>query len=102
MSISSNMSSISSHQTMMNTSANNVANVNTDGFVPKSTVISNPDNTSVRANVRTSDDNGSARSQTDVAKELTDQIVAQDATALNISAIKTQDQMLGSLLDIKA
>ncbi|MDB2562982.1 flagellar basal body protein [Sulfurimonas sp.] len=100
MNISSNMSSISSHQTMMNTSANNVANVNTDGFVPRDTRISSSDDSST--NTRLSDDTGSTKSQTDVAKELTDQIVAQDATAVNVSAIKTQDEMIGSLLDIKA
>ena len=101
MNISSNISSISSHQTMMNTSANNVANVNTDGFKPSSIQISSAGE-STTANTRLSDDTGSARSQTDVSRELTDQIVAQDATAVNITAIKTQDEMLGSLLDIKA
>ena len=101
MNISSNISSISSHQTMLNTGANNIANVNTDGYAPKDTRISNTGN-SVTANTRTSDDNGSSRSQTDLSKELTDQIVAQDATALNVTAIKTQDEMLGTVLDIKA
>ncbi len=32
MNISNNISSIQAHQTMLNTTANNVANVNTDGF----------------------------------------------------------------------
>lgn len=45
---------------------------------------------------------GSANGQTDLAKELTDQIIVQDATEVNATAIKTQDEMLGSLLDIKA
>ena len=101
MNISSNISSMSSHQTMLNTGANNVANVNSDGFVPKDTRLSNSGD-SVTANTRVSDDNGSTRSQTDLAKELTDQIVAQDGTSVNVSAIKTQDEMFGSLLDIKA
>lgn len=101
MNISNNISSIQSHQTMMNTSANNVSNVNTDGFVPKDTKISDNGN-SINANTRAADDNGSKASQTDLSKELTSQIVAEDATAVNISAIKTQDEMLGSLLDIKA
>jgi len=101
MNISSNISSINSHQTMMNTSANNVANVNTDGFRPSDTKISS-NSESTKADTRLSDDTGSKKSQTDLAKELTDQIIAQDATAVNVSAIETQDQMLGSLLDIKA
>ncbi len=101
MNISSNISSIGAHQTLLNTGTNNIANVNTDGFIPKDTRISNTEN-SVTANTRTNDDNGSQRSQTDLAKELTDQIIAQDATAFNVAAIKTQDEILGTVLDIKA
>ena len=101
MNISSNISSIGSHQTLQNTSANNIANVNSDGFIPKDTRLSGT-GSSVTANTRLADDNGSQRSQTDVAKELTNQIVSQNATGVNVSAIKTQDEMLGSLLDIKA
>ncbi len=101
MNIQSNISSISSHQTMINTGANNIANVNTDGYIPKDTKMSNSGN-AVTANTRVADDNGSQRSQTDLAKELTDQIVAQDITEVNVSAIRTQDEMFGSLLDIKA
>lgn len=101
MSISSNISSIQSHQTMMNTTANNVANVNSGGFVPSDTRMSSNEG-SVSAIVRKASDNGSVNSQTDLAKEIPDQIVAQDATAANVSAIKTQDEMFGSLLDIKA
>lgn len=101
MNISSNISSIQSHQSMMNTSVNNVANVSTDGFVPSSIRMSSNEN-SVSANSRMADNNGSLKSQTDLAKEIPDQIVAQDATAINVKALKTQDEMLGSLLDIKA
>ena len=101
MNISSNVSSIQSHQTMMNTNANNVANANTDGFVPSDTRISSNEG-SVSANTRKADNTGAKTSQTDLAKEIPDQIVAQGATAVNVTAIKTQDEMLGSLLDIKA
>lgn len=100
MNISSNISSISSHQTQLNTSANNVANVNTDGFRPSDTKISS-NGESTTTSTRLSDDTGSSKSQTDIAKELTDQIITQDATAVNVTAIKTQDEMFGSLLDIK-
>jgi len=100
MNISNNVSSINAHQTMLNTTANNVANVNTDGFIPKDTRIGN-DSNSVRANIRQADDNGSSKSQTDLAKEIPDEIIAQDATAVNVNVIKTQDEMMGTLLDIK-
>lgn len=101
MNISSNISSIQAHQTMMNSSANNVVNVNTNNFIPTDTKMSGNEN-SVVANTRKADDSGAKTSQTDLAKEIPDQIIAQDATALNVTAIKTQDEMLGSLLDIKA
>lgn len=101
MNISSNLSSIQAHQSMMNTNANNIANVNTDGFVPKDTRMSNSADAVVANNVL-ADDNGSAKSQTDLSKEIPDQIIAQNATAVNVNAIRTQDEMLGSLLDIKA
>jgi len=100
MNISNNISSIQAHQSMMNTNANNVANVNTDGFVPDRTTISN-DNNSVVANTTKTDDNAMSMSQTDLAKELPQQITIQDATQANATAIKTQDEILGSLLDIK-
>jgi flagellar hook protein FlgE len=101
MNISNNIASIQAHQTMMNTSAYNVANTNTDGFVPRDTKISNSSG-SVSVNVSLAENNGSKKSQTDLAKEIPNQIIAQDSLAFNISAIKTQDEMLGSLLDIKA
>ena len=101
MNISNNIASIQSHQTMLNTNANNIANVNSDGFIPKDTRISNNSGTP-SANTRVADDNGSPKSQTNLAKEIPDQIVGQNATEVNVSAIKTQDEMLGTLLDIKA
>ncbi len=101
MNISNNVSSIQAHQTMLNVNANNVANVNTDGFVPGDTRMSD-DSNSVSANIRLADDNGSDKSQTDLAKELPDQIIAQDAVAVNVSAIRTRDEMMGTLLDMKA
>ena len=100
MNVSNNISSIQAHQTMLNVNANNVANVNTDGFVPSDTRMSD-DTNSVNANVRLADDNGSDKSQTDLAKELPDQIIAQDATAVNVAAIRTRDEMMGTLLDMK-
>ncbi|WP_188109191.1 hypothetical protein [Sulfurimonas crateris] len=101
MNISSNISSLQAHQTMMNSSANNVANVNSERYVPTDVRMQSSENT-VTPNVRKADDNGSANSQTDLSKELTDQIIVEDVTAANVAAIRTQDEMLGSLLDTKA
>lgn len=79
MNISNNITSIQSQQSALNTSAVNVANIN-----------------------KASSEGNSAMMQTDLAKEMTNQIVAQNATEVNVSSIKTADEMFGSLLDIKA
>jgi len=102
MTISNNIASIGAHQTMMNTNANNVANVNTDGFVPSDTTITSNTQNTPQANVSLSDDNGSLKSQTDLSKELPQQINIQAGVEANVASIKTQDDILGSLLDIKA
>jgi len=101
MNISNNVSSIQAHQQMLSTSANNVANVNTDGFRPSDTRITNSSNESVIATNTQADNTNAQRSQTDLAKEIPDQIVAQNAVASNVTAIKAQDEFLGSLLDLK-
>jgi len=46
--------------------------------------------------------NNIASASTDLTKEIPNLIVAQDISAVNLQAIKTEDEMLGSLLDIKA
>lgn len=101
MNISNNISSITASQTMLNNSANNVANVNTDKFIPNSTVMGEKSD-SVTAYTRKADDSGSQKSQTDLSKEFPDQIVAEKTVSANVSTIRAQDEMFGSLLDIKA
>ena len=101
MNVSNNVSSIQAHSTMLNTTGNNIANVNTDGFVPSDTRMSETGSSVTAYNTKV-DDNGSRTSQTDLAKEIPDEIIAQNATGVNVAAIKTQDQMFGTLLDIKA
>ena len=96
---SANVSSLIAHQNFANTNANNIANVNTDGFIPTRTTLSDAGG-SVKANFSKASDNGSVLSQTDLAKEISDQIIVQNGHAIQGTAIRTQDQMLGSLLDI--
>lgn len=101
--ISSNVSSITSNQTYMNNNAGNIANVNTDRYVPQNTVVREADNKGSTTAVTTrATDNGSEKSQTNLAKEITDQVTIENVSAANVQAIKTQDKMLGSLLDLKA
>jgi len=102
MSISTNVSSLQANQMFMNANANNIANVNTDGFRPTQTTISNPAKGTVNANLTKADDTGSPKSQTNLTKEIPDQIIISGVNEANINAIKTQNEMMGSLLDLKA
>jgi len=67
MNISSNVNTIQSQQTMLNTSANNMQKNNAD-----------------------------------LSKEIPNQIVIQNVVEVNANVIKTKDDMLGTLLDIKS
>jgi len=96
---SANVSSLIAHQGFANANAHNIANVNTNEFIPTQTNLKN-DAGSVQANFQKADDNGSTLSQTNLNKEIPDQIIVQNGHAAQATSIKTQDQMIGSLLDI--
>ncbi len=98
---SANVSSLMAHQAFANANAHNVANVNTEGFVPTKTTLHESAN-GVTATFQPAADNGSSLSQTDLSRELTDQVVIQKGHEVQGSAIRTRDEMLGSLLDILA
>jgi len=99
--ISSNVSSIQANQVFLNSNANNIANVNTDGFIPSDTRLSSTANGIISANTQFATDNCSQQSQTDLTKEITDQIAISRSVEANVNTIKTQNEMFGSLLDIK-
>lgn len=100
MNVSNNVASIQAHQRVMDSSANNIANINNDTFVPTNTRVVGVEG-SLRAQSTVADGLGSSKSQTDLSKEILNQIVVENATALNVVPIRAQDEILGTLLDIK-
>jgi len=101
MNIANNTASLQANQTFLNTTANNVANLNTDGFVPQDTRITDNAQQTPQATTRVADNNNLTQSQTDLSKEIPDQITQSGVAKANVTAIRTQDQMLGTLLDLK-
>ncbi len=89
-----NANSMMAHQNWMANNANNIANVNTDGYNSTQTTIQNPSEGSVQA-VGTP-----TGSSTNLARELTEQIPIEKAFGVNAQAIKTYDEMIGSLMDL--
>lgn len=90
-----NSNSMSAHSRWMDYNANNTANVNTNGYNASRTTIENNQG-SVRANA------SKTGSETNLSKELTEQIEIEKGFSANVPAIKAKDDMLGSLLDMKA
>ena len=92
-------SGLQAAQLRLAASANNVANMNTPNY--RRQVVQQEamaDNAGVRATVqREQDAKGVA-----LEKEAVDQMSATYAFKANLQTIKTQDEMVGSLLDVKA
>lgn len=100
--IGSSISSMNAHSVWMDVNANNVANVNSDKFRSTDTKIESDKSGNPTAVLR---DSGAApmdRSNTDLAKEMTDQVAVGNGFAVNASVVRTKDEMLGTLMDIKS
>jgi len=94
--ISTSLSGISAAQKQLDAIASNIANANTPGYrVQRVEMVSLPTG-GVEASIRT--DNSSA--PIDVAKESVNLVKAKSLYAANGMVIKTDNQMLGSLLDM--
>jgi flagellar hook protein FlgE len=101
MNIGNNVSSIAAHGGLANASAHNIANSNTQGFERLKTNINENATGGAEASYQ-KEPNDTPYSNTDLAKEITNQIVAGYAVGANGAAIKTQDEITGTLLDIYA
>jgi len=86
-----NINSLKVHQTLMDINANNIANVNTKNFKPDEAVIGN--------NLEVNSQKGD---RLELSKEITNQVVIENGFKAQVPAIKTQDEMTKTLLDIKA
>lgn len=103
-------SALSSFSTAQAVTANNIANVNTAGFSPSRTVFEErPDYAGVAVqDITTAGGGGLAvgeaaapnvYSETDLATEITTLMTNQRAFEASAAVIRSQDDMLGTLLD---
>ncbi len=97
----------------LETSAKNTANIDTDGYKKDRVNLTEDQNGAVKANVEKVDAPGSKvfemtaegmtlveKSNVDLAQEVTNQILAKRGYEANLAAIKTYDELLGSVMDI--
>ena len=99
------------NQRALDISANNIANANTDGFRPSRAVFSDPAASGVQASVAPSTsvalstrgaEGRVLQSGTDLAKETVDSMIYRRGFEMSAQVVKTADELLGTLIDIKA
>ena len=89
--INTNISSLNAHQKLLDINANNIANINTQKFKPDEANIQN----GLKVNEKKGD-------RIELSREITNQIAIENGFKSQVPAIKTQDEMTKTLLDIKA
>ena len=123
--ISAAQSALSAFSTSMAVTANNVANINTDGYKSQDARLeTGPDGQGVRVSAIVRDDSPGGyqpesvsgynqagvyepsaglveTSNVDLARQTVDMIQTSRAFEANVVTIRSQDQMLGTLLDMR-
>jgi flagellar basal-body rod protein FlgC len=106
------LSALEAYEKKLNVTANNIANVNTDGFKKSRAVLQEGDPSGVvvtlsRVNtpgspIPSMDGSGEIResSNVDLAEEIVDLQTTKYGFQANLKTLKAEDEILGSLLDI--
>lgn len=89
-------SALQAYMTSLQTTANNVANVNTDDFKASTATFQENGGGGVHAIVSRTQDT------VDISKEATNLMSDQNGFKANLSVLKTADEMTKELLNIKA
>lgn len=105
----SNLSALTAMSTRQEVTANNIANVNTDGFKSSSVALeTGPGGQGVRVSAIQESSapgavvNGIETSNTDLAGEMVDMITTGHAFSANAVAIRASEEMTGHLLNMIA
>lgn len=108
------LSGMAAHRTLVDVASRNVANADTDGYRRQEVVFGAAAGGGVAASVRT--DSSPAPvveragpsgptlvplSNVDLGRELVDMIVGERGFEAGVQTVRTQDDMLGALLDLK-
>jgi len=105
------LSGIKAHLTMMDATAHNIANVNTDNFHAYRVTLHEVNPNGVEAQIDRPNAPGGHRyvnegdtavegSNVDLAGEMVSRIVSESSIKASVELIKSQDEILGTVLDI--
>jgi flagellar hook protein FlgE len=90
------LSGMNAAQTSLNSSAHNVANMNTSGFRRQEVIQNAQIGGGVSTTLTTSSEQGPS-----VATDVVAQLQAKNSFLANLAVFKTSDQMAGALLNLK-
>ncbi len=111
---STTLTAISAFQKKLNVTADNIANVQTDGFKRRRTILSEGDHGGVKAQVFKDEETPGPIHETyaddtttevegsnvDLVEEMADLMTVRHAYQANLAALKTEDEILGRVIDI--
>ncbi|GGC61078.1 flagellar basal body protein [Undibacterium terreum] len=105
--LSSGLSGLQAFQRGLDTSANNIANAQTNGYKPQQASFKEGSNGGVNAVVSGNGSNGTSTtsteaSGTDLATETVNSLVYKAGFDASAKVVRTADQTLGTLIDIQA
>ncbi|HVN96067.1 MAG TPA: flagellar basal body rod C-terminal domain-containing protein [Syntrophorhabdaceae bacterium] len=107
--ISASISGLTAFGDTLSNAAHNIANSNTDGYKAKIATITDDEKELPKVNLMTSNTSGALieqygvtreTSNVDLAVEFPQMMIAQRGYEANIQALKTQNEVLKSILDI--
>jgi len=102
--LNSGLSGLQAYSRALDSSAHNVANASTAGFVPQQVSFQEQPAGGVIANISREGSSLAAQdsSGTDLGSEIVQSIQFKAGFDLSAKIIKTKDELLGTLIDIKA
>ena len=111
--IRSTISALFALQKKLDSTANNVANIETDGYKKERVTMEEQKPSGVKANVEKIDTPGPQvleqtergevlveKSNVELAEEMPNLLITQRSFEANLKMLKTEDEMVGSLLDV--
>ena len=113
--VNSTISALQAYKTQMDVAANNVANINTENYKKSRVNLKEGKNGDVQATIEQNNTPGhryqelegdrmveKETSNVELAEEFPQMMLTQHAYEANMKVLQTQDQMLGTTLDILA
>ena len=95
---SSSLTALNAYSTMLNNTANNVANMNTGDYAPLETILQE----SSTGGVTASTIRPSTADRVDISQEAVNRIISENGFKANIAVIRTSQEMEKSIIDLIA